>query len=608
MSVTTVWPFFLLILIPVIVLLYILKQKGIDEEVGSVMLWRETIKNTEATTPWERYRHNLLMYLQIATVLLLIFALASPYLKRGGRDYTQTIIVLDNSGSMHAAYDENKTRFEEAKSRALDYIDSLPENCAVSIISSVKGGEIIASNLSDKQAARRAVDRVVCTDLPGDLTDCKNLVASMCAQWDRYAVTMFSDSPVVLDDLTATVVNLYTEGENAAVNYLSYGYNGDGTMSALTKVSNYGHTDITRELNLYGDGELLMVSKVSVAAGESEIAYFNDFSFQGSLLTVEINESDSLQQDNIAGVVVDASSTKRILLVTGGNTFLEKALATIPGLDVYKTTDISVIGKNESFDLYIFDGVMPDRVPDEGNLIYWNPKDQDGEQNLEDIAVSDTKEGVQLSFVSSELSDYLEGRTFGVNQVELFNRPAWATSFLSCGEDCAGYYGENGMRRIICAGFDIHDTDLALSADFPIMIHNMINYALDNGMLTKAAYTTGDKVQISSRDKETDVIVTTPDGSQIELPATLTSKVFADVNIAGVYTVSQVVRGETVSDTFYAAFPVDSESDLTDSESVQGATVGSDDIPSGGTDLRNYVILVLLGLLITEWIFYVKDY
>lgn len=608
MSVTNLWPLFFLILVPVIVLLYILKQKGTDEEVGSVMLWQETMKNTEATTPWEKYKHNILMYLQILTVLLLAFALMAPFLKQGGRDFSQVVLVLDNSASMNTIYDAERTRFDEAKERAIDYVDSLNENCAITIITAAKGGEILASNVTDKQAVKSAIRELSCTELAGTLEDCKNMVESVCAQWEKYGVTMFTDAPVVLDKLEATVVNLYTEGENMAVSYVSYGSNDDGTLTVLAKVSNFGKAEGTREVNLYGDDKLLDVQKVTVPAGDSAVVYFENISFDGVLLRAEINEKDMLINDNTAGVVVNTGGTKRVLLVTGGNTFLEKALGTMRALDVYKTTDLAVIGKNETFDLYIFDNVMPDTIPESGNIIYINPDSKEASQSGDSVEVTSSKEGVKLSFVKSELSEYLEDSSFGVNHAKVFDRPIWASAFLMNGEDCCGYYGENGLRKVVCLGFDIHETDLALSADFPIMVFNIINYALESSLVDSASCMTGDKVSINSRGHGMDIAITLPDGSEAIMEAALTSKVFTDVDYAGLYTVSQKVGDETISNAFYAGFPVDKESGQEAGASVEGATVGSDEAPSGGRDLRNIIIVLLMVLLLTEWIIYVREY
>ena len=84
MTVQNMWPLAFLILIPVIILLYLLKQKVQDEPFSSTLLWQEIYKNLEAKTPFEKLKQNILMYLQILLMLLLMFALMAPVLNKGG--------------------------------------------------------------------------------------------------------------------------------------------------------------------------------------------------------------------------------------------------------------------------------------------------------------------------------------------------------------------------------------------------------------------------------------------------------------------------------------------------------------------------------------------
>ncbi len=603
MSITNVWPLFLFILVPVIVLLYILKQRGTDEIVGSTMLWQETMKHTQANTPWEKYRHHILMYLQIATVILLALCLMAPYLKQGGNDFVQAIIVLDDSASMNAVYDGDLTRFEEAKQRAADYIDSLNENCSITLITTTNSGEIAASNVSNKQQAKAYLADISCTELAGTASDCETMVQAVCLECENPGITIFTDAPVTLGDFDATVVNLSTEGENMAVNYVSYSVNEDQTLTVLAKISNFGKADGTREINLYGDDKLLDIQTVTVPASDSAIVYFEHIKFDGTYLLAEINEEDLLPNDNAGGIVLNADGTKRVLVVTAGNTFLEKALSTVAGIDLYKTTDLSVIDKNETFDLYIFDDVTPETLPEQGNLIFFNP------DACEHVDVTGTKDSVKLSFAASDLTDYLDETSFSVISAKVFKRPVWAASFLTSGDDCCGYYGEYDARKMVVLGFDIHETDLALQADFPVLIYNLINYAAENALTEVASCITGDKITIYSRDSDADVIITLPSNEQVVMDASLSSKVFTDVKYTGLYTVSQTVGDETYQSLFYAGFPVDEESDgLKTWAASEGAVAGSDESPSGGRELRNWLIMFLLLLLFSEWIIYVREY
>lgn len=135
MSVQNLWPLAFLILIPVIIFLYILKEKAKDETFSSTMLWQEIYKNLEAKTPFEKLKHNILMYLQILTMLLLIFALMAPVLKRGGHATENAIIVVDNSASMQHIYDGDDTSLDAAIKEASAIIDGFSESATVTLIS-----------------------------------------------------------------------------------------------------------------------------------------------------------------------------------------------------------------------------------------------------------------------------------------------------------------------------------------------------------------------------------------------------------------------------------------------------------------------------------------
>ena len=79
MKFTHLWPLALIILVPVIIIMYMMKQKAKEQKVASLYLWREMVKNDRANTPWEKLKKNWLMILQIITLLVLIAALTSPY-------------------------------------------------------------------------------------------------------------------------------------------------------------------------------------------------------------------------------------------------------------------------------------------------------------------------------------------------------------------------------------------------------------------------------------------------------------------------------------------------------------------------------------------------
>ena len=67
----SLWPLAFLLAVPVVVILYLLVPKGTDTPVSSNLLWKKLFYNEQSKTFWEKFLHNLLMYLQIVILLLL---------------------------------------------------------------------------------------------------------------------------------------------------------------------------------------------------------------------------------------------------------------------------------------------------------------------------------------------------------------------------------------------------------------------------------------------------------------------------------------------------------------------------------------------------------
>lgn len=601
------WPLALLILIPIIILLYMLKQKAKEYPFSSSMLWKEIYNNIEATKPWDKLKKNLLMFIQILTVLLLIFALMAPYLKTGGNRYNNVVLVIDTSASMGIRYNEQRTRLEEAIERACDYVDSLGETTQVTIVTSDQEAGILKTNVTDKAELKKVLRGLTVTDLSGDTSAAISVVESMTGQWEQYDAVFLTDTPVSLGNLEARVINLYTDYKNLSMDYVSYGtvYDeaGNPSLTVIGKITNDTGEDVTTDVNLYCDDQLLMVQSVRVPAASSQVFYFEQVNATGRVLMAEINNPDDLMADNKAYATFNAEGEKKVLLVTQDNMFLEKAVVNINWVDLYKTNQISAVGQNETFDLYIFDGMLPDTLPEQGNILYINPS------SGEDITVAKSISNVSLSLLETKITQYVENFSFGVSEAKEYERPLWADSFLSSGEGCVGYFGENGGRRIAVLGFDIHHSDFALQAEFPILISNLMDYMMVSGMVSEDFYETGDKIVFNGSLNGSDLKVTSPAGETTTLPAAVATSAYTDTAQAGVYSVTQTVNNEEKLELFVVRFPVDQESHQTGEATAEDVTVGEDDKSlSGGRDLRNWIVLIILLALAVEWIVYIRQH
>ncbi|MBO5468926.1 MAG: VWA domain-containing protein [Lachnospiraceae bacterium] len=555
MTVQNIWPLAFLVLVPIVILLYILKQKAKDQPFSSILLWQEVYKNLEARTPFERFRHNLLMYLQIGLLLLLIAALMAPVLRNGGKGAEQAIVVLDNSASMQYEYEAGISRLEYAKKEALRVVDRLSEDSNVTVVSCGAEASVVYQG-TDKSTLKRRIRAIEATNETGTLDVAASLMNSLLSGMEQAEVFVYTDTEFALDDwkkagekAAFNVESVYSKGKNCSVDYVNYSVEDTG-ITALCKVSNYTEDAVTQDVSLYANDQLLQVQSVTIPADDSTTVYFDtqDIPADGSvILKAALSDKDSLVADNEQSIGVVDHTDRSVLLVSEGNVFLEKALALEDSVTVYKTDSISALTQ-ETYDLYVFDGMdIPEDmdwsvIPKEASVLFFHT--QAMESFLNDIKPEEEQTNVLLTFVKSPVTNYVEDTSFAITQTQTYELPEWGIPVIETADGAiAGYYGTCEERMTGVFGFDIHNTDVALKTEFPIFMSQLAEALLhvDN---TKA--------------------------EEIE------------------------------------NYPVERESDVTAAESavVEGAGAS---IRTGGRMLRNGLLIVVLLLLIVEWIVYTKQ-
>ncbi len=556
MTVQNVWPLAFLILVPLIILLYLLKQKVRDEEISSTMLWREVYKNLEARTPFEKFKHNILLYLQLLLILLLIFALMAPVLKRGGARQENVALVMDNSASMQYLYDDRETRFERGVELAKREIDGLGEDANVILIVCGEKAQV-AYQGKDKTTLKKRLAEIAPSLEAGTLDTAASLVNSMTAGWDGGRVVCYTDT--AFDsvswtehnrDIALVVEDLYSEGENCSVDYVNYTLTEQG-VEALCNVTNYSGEEVTQDISLYANSDLQDVKSITLPPGESQTVYFPvlEAAADGSVtLTAELSKKDSLTGDNRQSIVVADTAGKKALLLSEGNVFLEKALSAGDAMTVYKSDDAGVLNQQEeTFDLYVFDGIsLPEdfdvvQLPENAALLFFNCGEDFYDSGYIRKAGSVTDR--VLYFDETPVTEYVTGYSFGIAAAHTYELPEWGNPFIKTDTDeVVGYYGEKDGRKIGVIGFDIHDTDLALQAEFPIVISQLADSLSGSGQ----------------------------EGEQIQ------------------------------------NFPSASESDVTPVEAaeVEGSLKG---LKGGGRAIRNLLLMLVILLLLVEWLVYIRQ-
>ena len=398
-------------------------------------------------------------------------------------------------------------------------------------------------------------------------------------------IYVFSDSMVEMPD----EANLRAVGEDAPnVSLMDMSLQPEENTAFVRLVSWGG--DMQVEVECYADGALCDVRAVSLTAGES----------QGVLLTVpegtrsamaRVSPGGALAVDDMRWAVVQNRRQYTALLVTEGNVFLEAALRLKPELSLVLASpqDAKVA---TGCDLYIYDGVLPETLPETGAIWAVNPP--------ETVLGITPGQAVQASgnlraATGEEAAEICEHLLLTDVAIRSFRPLSGGTPMLLSGGETLLALSSEGERRGAVLGFDLHDSNLPLKADFPVLVQNLLSWLVPDAAASVKATVCGQPVSFVLDARSMFAQVETPDGRQIALEGT----VFTDTETPGIYRLVETLEdGQTRETAFTLHIPPEESDTLAVPASVEGAQAQD---TSGYCEWTGWVLVALFAVMLLEW-------
>ncbi|NLY43626.1 MAG: VWA domain-containing protein [Clostridiaceae bacterium] len=543
-----------LILLPVIILLYLLKQKHQDYPISSIILWHEALKDVEANAPWQKLRSNILMILQLMAMSLLIFSLAKPYILTETDNVSDLIMVIDTSASMQCK-DVLPSRFEAAKKEMVKIVENSRPGVRFTVISMGFQTTIEVNKSTDKGRVLDSIRQIKVTNGVANIQEARSILRALVNEADNAEIVVFSDTDHDLAGGNVKFIEVAGQNDNAAVTLLSTSVRNDEIL-ALSTLANYSSEQKTLSLTLYGDERVIDAREIVLGPKEIKDVYWNDIPQDVVLLSCTIETPDDLEADNTARTVVNPHKTRKVLLVTEKNIFLEKALSLIPGIELFKTNTQN-INLQEGYNLYIYDGILPEKLPSDGNVMVFNPPH--GNKHIE-VSEDDLQPGGTWEYDHS-LMNNVNDRSFAVSKMRDMVVPEWGEVVLSAGGAPAIIAGQKGSQKIIVVGFDLHQTDIPLRPAFPIMIANFTEWLVPSRTQEIPHLLPFENAAFNVIPEAEEVWVITPSGKKVSVAPPFPVMPYAHTEELGFYTIEQRTNKGTQYDFFAVNFPAD-ESDL----------------------------------------------
>ncbi len=582
--------FLALIAIPVLILIYIIKNRYTEQTVSSTYLWNLSERFIKRRIPINRITGIINLILQILAVIAIAIILSRPFLimKGGAQTYC---FILDGSGSMNALCTDDKSRFEKGKDEILKIIDDSVKGSQYTLIYAGTSTETIFENYADKDNAMEVVRDLTAAYSATPLT------AALSAAQKYFTSNPSAKTYLITDKNFETtnninLVNVSDGGENYAVSGVEATLS-DGKLNVSGNVSSYeSDAELTLELYFAGEGgEFVKDGDITVTAAKLAQTAFSFKSERSdyTALKVRVAQQDALPLDNEQTLFnAKFENISKIMLVSDTPFFMHAALSAlgIPDdrLDIVESEKYA---EQSGYGLYIYENFVPEELPREGATWFINPPESVKGTNFStgdwyfpvdraefSQSSATTTRNLLKGIIRNESEDFKPRQYMkcGLSSGGKFN------TLLSCDGSPIIFAGTNiyGNRETVFA-FDVKDFALfTLGANFSVMSSNILTYSFPP-VVDNTSYICGDVIQINRIPNSTSISIVTPSGKNV-YPDVSSSAAEYELEEVGVYKITLAMKDNSeMSVNVYSSLP-EAERVLTVTEKefiIQGTPAAS---------------------------------
>ncbi len=633
--------------VPLLLLLYFLKLKRREVTVSSTLLWKRAVQDLQVNAPFQRLRRNLLLLLQLLTLLAILLALAGPVMTLSRGPGQRYVVLIDRSASMNAT-DVSPTRLDEAKRQAKVFVESMRSGAVFSlrdgadhamVIAFDQHAKVMCNFTSDVRQLTAAIDAIEPTDGVSQLGEAITIARAFAqapgaepgtrTAENAAKLVLFSDGRIDDADtiaVTSDELVFHSIGEsqdNVAITAMKARrrYEQPDEVEIFASLVNYGSQPVTRDVQLGVSGDVRSVRSVTIPAAlpgtddtppePGKMAVNFSLSHSGAgIVEVRQLENDILACDNAAWSILESPKPLSVLLVTQGNPVLESALRACPiaKLDPctpagFDAMDPVLFNAADSYDVVVLDGHVPSHLPRCRYLTFGAiPEgiDVNSPGQVEDQIVVDWRS-------RHPVMQY-------VNLTNLFATQTLAMDLPRDAEVLAEFNNSPAMAMLhrrgstfLLVGFDVLESNWPFEPGFVLFCYNALNY-LAVQMNGADEYELEVAEPIVVEDVPTGVVVTikAPQAAGVEVrPDPSRTVRFSGTYRVGVYDVE--VPDEAAR--FYAVnllSPEESRIEPKKEIAFSGVQVTSQEegVQRANVPLWPILILIALVLVCIEWLIY----
>ena len=590
------------LLIGALVLIHFRRRSRTTVRVSNLQLWQAGSQAREAQPMLERPRADWLLAVQVLFLAAVILALTRPVVWVRGAQPRTVALVMDCSASMNAR-ERGGTRFDLARAKARALVNQLGGEDRVLLVEARSRPTMRAYPGSERAALGRALEALRPSQAPSDINEAALLALASVPKGEPVEVLVFSDGTkdaLVSDKALAGRVRYVRTGEtdgNLAVTRLAVRSNPLSAYDSelFAELANLSSQPRECRLELRMEEAVLFDRTVSLAPREKK-AYVTALpAGREGIIRAIIHADDEFDVDNQAYAVAGPRKFS-VLLITEGNPFLEKGLQVNPRVvgSVAGPEDWTAASR-ERYDVVILDGFVPPVLPPANYLVLRHGQPAALLRGIREPALLRPEHPV-TSLV--DLSNVV------IEQAVAVEVPPSGVALMSGGGQPLMVASETGAFRTVEMGFDVRASNLPLTASFPVLLSNMLQWLGSSSPGESGQISAGTPLRwrVPAGACDGKAAVVPPGGTTVEVPVSDGIVAFERTDTTGVYEVrcgaaiqrTAVNLLNAAESDIRPAVPADDPAPLLSAPAQQARA---------GADLHGALLSVACLLWAAEWLY-----
>ena len=516
---------FFLALIPLVVL-YFLKLKRPRMEIPSLALWQSVVNDQRVNSPFQKFKRNLLLLLQLILLCLIILALMQPFISAGAETSEYLPVLVDCSASMSSTIDDSgRTKLDAAIEQAQGMIDNLRGNGKIALFSFSSGGRRITEFTDDKRILTRALKQLKPTHRASKLDEVLRMA-------DAYSRTAPVERVVVITDgnlndrvdfelpFKLDVQRVNEGGDNLGITEMTARRSGPESWDVFVRVSGSSSDSIVADLKLIQNGQTVGKESVVASAEDSERIVFSVDATEASLLeaTLVVNDDDSLKIDN--SVWLNLPKSRPLRVRASPNMFSWQHALSVPSeLEIDTAADPSA----PEYDLIVSDSEDLNGI--HSPIVVYNglvPRDISDLVGVKEVDVDDSPVQIVDWVRTAPLLRHVRLRDVQIGQKAFYADGADAQDLEERGYEVLIHGAEGPLmlqrrRGLETEFYFLFNTDrstLPYRIAFPILVSNIIETALQQASLSEVAAAPTGVLPAINVIADREFRVTSPNGTE----------------------------------------------------------------------------------------------